>query len=581
LGSDEVEAKRAHELRTRAEKVAASEDKNAASLSPQEIREVVHELRTHQIEMEMQNEELRTAQQKLIEARDRYSNLYDFAPVGYATLSDKGLILEANLTLSDMLRVERSQLLQQRLSSYILPDDQDAYYRHIQALKATGQRRTCEIRMRGKDDCRELWVRTEWVPVAAPDEGLRFRAAFFDVTEWRRTEQVRLDLERQVQHAQKLESLGVLAGGIAHDFNNLLMVILGNADLAMRSPSLAAPQQQFLAEIKGAAERAAELSNQMLAYAGKGHFVVEPIDLNGFVEEMGHLLHVSVSKKAVQRIELAGDLPSIDADAAQIRQVLMNLITNASEAIGEEEGVITIATGVVDADAALLSAGLGGEDLLEGRYVSLEVSDTGCGMDGDTQAKLFDPFFSTKFTGRGLGLAAVLGIMRSHNGAIYVRSELGKGTTFKLLIPCCAEALQEADRSGVGAEAEIWRPDVGTVLLVDDEDGVRKIVQRMLEGEGFRVIGAADGREAVDAFHEHADEIGIVLLDMKMPRLNGEEAFRELRQIRPDLRVILCSGYTQEDATSRFAGLGLAGFIQKPYGHDTLMAKLREVVRRR
>jgi CheY-like chemotaxis protein len=318
----------------------------------------------------------------------------------------------------------------------------------------------------------------------------------------------------------------------------------------------------------------------MLAYAGKGHFIIEPVDLNELVEGMGSLMHVSVSKKALQRNELAGGLPSIDADAAQIRQVLMNLITNASEAIGEEEGVITITTGVVDADAALLSAGLGGEDLPEGRYVSLEVSDTGGGMDEDTQAKLFEPFFSTKFAGRGLGLAAVLGIMRTHKGAIYVRSELGKGTTFKLLIPCWAEALRAVDRSGVGVEAESSRPNVGTVLLVDDEEGIRKVVQRMLAQEGIRVIAAADGREAVDAFREHANEIGIVLLDMKMPRLNGEEAFRELRKVRPDLRVILCSGHTEEDATRRFAGLSLAGFIQKPYEHATLMAKLREALRR-
>jgi signal transduction histidine kinase/CheY-like chemotaxis protein len=415
--------------------------------------------------------------------------------------------------------------------------------------------------------------------VANAAEALRFRATFLDVTQWKRAERGRLDLERQVQHAQKLESLGVLAGGIAHDFNNLLMVIVGNADLALQSTSLVASTQQFLGEIKSAAGRSAELSNQMLAYAGKGHFVVKPLDLNRLIEEMGHLLHASVSKKASMRVELAKDLPCMRADAVQIRQVVMNLITNASEALGEQEGAIVITTGLVDADQPLLSAGMGGEHLPEGRYVSLKVSDTGCGMNEETLTKLFDPFFSTKFAGRGLGLAATLGIIRSHKGTVYVRSRLGEGTTFELLFPCCAEAPRLVHGSETSSEEESWRQDVGTVLVADDEDGVRSVVQAMLEREGFRVIAASDGREAVDVFGKHADGIGVVLLDMKMPRLSGEEAFQEIRRIRPDLRVILSSGYTQEDATSRFAGMGLAGFVQKPYERLDLIAKLREVLR--
>ncbi len=402
-------------------------------------------------------------------------------------------------------------------------------------------------------------------------------AVILDTTQREREEEERLKLEVQVQQAQKLESLGVLAGGIAHDFNNLLVSILGNADLAEQELSPVSPAMTSIKEIETAAVRAAELCRQMLAYSGKGKFVIEPIDLNEVVEEMTHLLDVSISKKAVIKYNLAHNLPAIEVDVTQIRQVIMNLITNASDAIGDKSGVISISTGAMNCDMEYLDKVYLKEGLAEGLYVYLEVADTGCGMDEKAMAKLFDPFFTTKFTGRGLGLAAALGIVRGHSGAIKVYSDLGKGTTFKFLIPASTERSVDL-RISKRDDAKAWKGE-GTILLVDDEETVLAVGKRLLEAANFSVVTASDGHEALELFHEHMDEIKCVLLDMTMPRMDGEETYRELRRIRDDVPVILSSGYNEQEVTSRFVGKGLAGFIQKPYRLVELKAKIREVLR--
>ena len=397
-----------------------------------------------------------------------------------------------------------------------------------------------------------------------------------DVTDRIRAEEEQRRLEKQIQYTQKLESLGVLAGGIAHDFNNLLTAVLGNADLALREMSPASPGRENLQEIAAASRRAADLCKQMLAYSGKGRFVVEPIDLSEIVEEMAHMLEISISKKAVLKYKFVEDLPAFRADATQIRQIIMNLITNASEAIGDRSGIISITTGAVDCDRAYLTESYLDEELPEGLYVSLEVADTGCGMDAETRAKLFDPFFTTKFTGRGLGLAAVLGIVRGHRGAIKIYSEPGKGTTFKVLFPAVdAEPRSVADRKPPDREA--WRGE-GTVLLVDDEEAIRALGKRMLERAGFDVLTANDGRDAVELYREHGDQIVCVILDLTMPRMDGEEAFREMRRIRSDVCVIVSSGYNEQEVTQRFVGKGLAGFIQKPYKFNRLLDQVRQAL---
>jgi len=393
--------------------------------------------------------------------------------------------------------------------------------------------------------------------------------------ERRRAEEERRKIEDQMLQVQKLESLGVLAGGIAHDFNNLLMGILGNAGLALEIMSPVSPIREMMEEIDKAGQRAADLSRQMLAYSGKGNFLVQAIDLGEVVNEMSHLLAGSISKNAIIKYDLASDLPSIKADATQIRQVVMNLITNASEAMDEEVGVINISSGVKECDRNYFENTYLDEGQSEGKYVYMKITDTGCGMDEDTKAKLFDPFFTTKFTGRGLGMAATLGIVRGHKGAIKVDSEVGKGTTFTVLFPASDQPVEHSKEKS--SPTEDWQ-GTGTVLLVDDEEMVRRAAQRIIEKQGFKVLVACDGVEAMEVYSENADEITCVILDLTMPRMNGEDAFRKLRDIRSDVKVIMSSGFNEQEISKRFAGEDVTGFIQKPYRIAQLRDKLREVL---
>ncbi len=398
---------------------------------------------------------------------------------------------------------------------------------------------------------------------------------FLDLTELRKAEDQRNKIEQQIQHSQRLESLGVLAGGIAHDFNNLLSAILGNAALASRKVvNDPIDAREKLEKIVQSCDHAAVLCRQMLAYSGKGKFVVKPVNLSAMVEEVTHLLQVSIDKSTVIKYHLPETLPLVEADLAQMQQLIMNLVTNANEAIGGKSGVISISTGVMFADAAYL-LDCYGDQPKPGRYCYVEVSDTGCGMDHETLKKIFDPFFTTKFTGRGLGMSAVLGIVRGHEGALKVYSEVGKGTTFKYLIPA-GEQLIGIDEHAE-AEDNNWQGK-GLVLVVDDEEAVRETAMMMLEDMGFETIAAVNGLEAIEIYRKRKDEITLVLMDLTMPKMGGEACFRELRRLNPDVKVVLSSGYNEQDAIQTFTGKRLAGFVQKPVSPERLAHMVREVL---
>jgi len=430
-----------------------------------------------------------------------------------------------------------------------------------------------EYRIIRKQDDQVRWVSgLGEVKFAANGAILAMYGTIQDITERRKLEEERVALEQQLRQVQKLESLGVLAGGIAHDFNNILMAIIGNADLALMRIDQASPARENLAQIGKAATRAADLAKQMLAYSGKGRFSVESIDLNEVLEDMLHLLEISISKKAVLRLNLQDSLPPVEADATQIRQIVMNLIINASEAIGDASGVIAITTGALECTREYLKDVWLDEKIQEGSYLFLEVSDSGCGMEKETLAKLFDPFFTTKFTGRGLGMAAVLGIIRGHKGAIKVYSEAGKGTTFKVLLPVSGRA---AVRTRDAAGSDGWRGS-GVVLLADDEATVRGIGKEMLQELGFTVVTANDGREAVALF-KASPEVAFVVLDLTMPVMDGEQCFRELRVHNPEVKVVMSSGYNEQEVAQQFVGKGVAGFIQKPYHLSTLREAIRKI----
>lgn len=413
----------------------------------------------------------------------------------------------------------------------------------------------------------EIFIRK----TAEEELAARNRQLEHEIVTRKQAEDERNKLEKKMQQTQKLESLGVLAGGIAHDFNNILTSIVGNADLALMKINPESPVIDNLRRIEIAAGKAADLAKQMLAYSGKGRFVVESLDLNRLLEEMVHMLEVSISKKAVLRLNLTQNLPSVEADATQMRQIIMNLVINASEAIGERSGVIAISTGCMDCNRNYLNEVWLNENLNEGLYVYLEIADTGCGMSKDTLSKIFDPFFTTKFTGRGLGMSAVLGIVRGHKGAINVYSEEDKGTSFKILLPASGKPIEIFNHDN---QADDWHGN-GTVLLVDDEETVRGIGKEMLQGLGFKAITANDGREALDIFNMHPD-ISIVILDLTMPHMDGEQCFRELRQLKPDVKVIMSSGFSEYEVSQKFAGKGLAGFIQKPYKMSVLKEALQK-----
>lgn len=460
----------------------------------------------------------------------------------------------------------------ERVLTFVHEEDYEALRGAFARSIESGKPFRREFRVRRADG--ELrWVESRGeLEMDRNDHPSLFKGTIQDITDQR-------SLDAKVQQAQKLESLGVLAGGIAHDFNNLLVGMLGNASLVMRELPPETRAFEFVSRIEEAARRAAELTRQMLAYSGKGTFVTEQIDISNHVMHLTHLLEVSISKSAVLKFSLSEHLPAVECDVAQFTQVVMNLIINASDAIGERSGVIHVSTGLTRVNKAYLADTLLDEDLPEGYYVYLEVSDTGSGMDDATKRKIFDPFFTTKFTGRGLGLAAVLGIIRGHRGAIKVYSEVGKGTSMKVLLPTPHDPLaleyKESSTDG-GANREEREGMSGCVLVVDDEETVRSVAQMMVEAIGMKAIAATDGKHGVEVFERRHAEIDIVLLDMTMPRMNGQEAFAAMRAIKPDVRVVLSSGYNEQDATDRFSGKGLAGFLQKPFDLAALEQVLSE-----
>ncbi len=501
----------------------------------------------------------------------RYANDFIF-------LLDADLnILETNERAMDFYGYTQDELRGRRASLLRPPETRDYFAAQIASAVKGGKALYESVHQR-KDGARfpvEINVR------AIDAEGKRFyQAVIRDITERKRAEAERLEMERRLLHAQKLESLGVLAGGIAHDFNNLLMAILGNMELALGQIPPRSPARRGIEEAIQAARRAEGLTRQMLAYSGKGRFVVADTDLSGIVEENTHLLRAAISKNTVLNLRMARNLPRVSVDAGQLQQVVMNLITNASESLGGRPGTVRIATGAAECDAARLAASRTAEKPAPGRFVWLEVTDTGCGMDEKTLERIFDPFFTTKSAGRGLGMSAVLGIVQGHRGAIMVESAAGRGSTVRVLLPASAEAPAEPGRGERAPAPAPPRPPVA-VLVVDDEDIVRTPCAAMAEHAGYRAFTAGSGEEAVAILRAHRKEIGIAILDLGMPGAGGEAVFDALRAVKPDLRVILSSGYDEHDATGRFHGRGLAGFIQKPYDTKGLAAALERSLKGR
>ncbi len=405
----------------------------------------------------------------------------------------------------------------------------------------------------------------------------RMAGSITDITEQKNAENRRKKLEQKMQQAQKLESLGILAGGIAHDFNNLLLGIMGNADIMFYELSEGSPLQHRLLEIKKAARRASELTNQMLAYSGKGSFKIETIDINDVITDMDSLLESSISKKIKLTYELSTGLKLIKGDITQIRQIIMNLILNASEAIGNTPGTISIKTYLTECTEEIIDHLSINFSMKPGQYLCMEVSDTGCGIDPDKIKQIFDPFYTTKFTGRGLGLSAVSGIIKSHNAGLLVDSELGTGTTFRIYFPVTDEDSAPARKEKNEKPIDIKRKNA-SVLIADDEKYIRDLATRMLTIAGYNVILATNGREAIDIFTQNRDTIACIILDLTMPELDGVEALAEIRKIDYSVPIIISSGYCESDIEDRFREKNVSGFLQKPYQITEIVDSIKKAI---
>lgn len=407
----------------------------------------------------------------------------------------------------------------------------------------------------------ERWFHMRLEPVL--DDSGAFNGAVYllsDITERRR-------MDEEFRQAQKWESIGVLAGGIAHDFNNLLTGVLGNASLALSDVPQGDPLREKLEEIIRSSERAAHLTRQLLAYSGKGRYFVQRVDIAKVISGIRHLLDSTVSKKVRLSIEWPAAPLYAQADAHQIEQLLMNLVMNAAEAIGEESGTIRISSGSETVAAEV-------PELAPGEYVYLEVGDSGCGMDEQMKTRIFDPFFTTKFMGRGMGLAAVSGIVKAHKGVVRVSSTPGQGSTFRVYLP----ASEPRPQMAVPVAEPMSLEGQGTVLVVDDEDVVRRMVKATLELYGYNVILAEDGRQAVEAVRQRPGAISCIVMDMAMPVMSGEEAVHEIERIEPGIDVIVSTGFDEVKAAARFKGMKVVTFLQKPYRARELAERVKAVL---
>ena len=511
------------------------------------------------------------AEAALRESEERFRRVFEEGPLGLALVGKDYRFLKVNGALCQMVGYSETELLQMSFVDITHPDDLRANVELAEKVFKRDipfyQLQKRYVRKNGEI----IWIKlTASVLHDQRDETLYGLGMIEDMTEIRRTQEETLA-------RQKLESLGVLAGGIAHDFNNLLGGILAEAELVEADlPPYSFPVEE-IQRIKQSALRGSEIVRELMIYAGQNQTVLfEAVDVSRLAEEMLELLKVSISKHAVLRTVLCDNLPAVRGNAAQIRQVVMNLVVNASDAIGEKQGMISVTTAQVSGSENL--AFNGATTVPHGDYVRLQVSDTGCGMTEAVKAKIFDPFFSTKFAGRGLGLAVVQGIVLAHDGDIHLSSTPGEGTIFQVFLPCTHQSVAKVHRaissSGVGQS----KARTGTILVVEDEETLRLAVSKALRRRGFSVIEASDGSGAMDLLRAHKDEIDVVLLDVTLPGIASREVFEETQRMRPELKVIVTSAYSKETVDASFAGLAVENFIRKPFQLGDIALLLGDVM---
>ncbi len=504
----------------------------------------------------------KAAEERLRAANERFESLVKRMPLGYVVWTNDQRVLEWNPAAASMFGFQPDEVVGRQLTDLIVGGEGQKAFASMARSVLSGEPGTGSMLVNRKKDGEK--IKCEWYNTPLPTmDGVQAIASLVrDISERER-------LEAQLRQSQRLESLGVLAGGVAHDFNNLLVGIMGNASLAMERVPDDADVRKLLDKVVSAGRRATELTQRMLAYAGRASTDVQVMDLNDLVAEMAEFAAAAIPKNVSLHMDTADDLPLIRADSSQVQQIIMNLLINAAEAMGEG-GDVTVTTRTEQLDAHRISSSLAEFKLQPGTYVCLEVRDTGSGMPPEILSRIFDPFFSTKFAGRGLGLSAILGIVRAHHGAVAVQSQEGVGTTFRVWFP----VTQRRAMRPRGEKTRTTLPRGSTVLVIDDEEDIRDVVEAVLNSRGIRVLTAEDGERGLTIFQEHVDEIDAVLLDINMPGMSGDVVFEKLLDMRPDIKVLLSTGYSEQEAASHFQDAPLAGFVHKPYTASSLVEKI-------
>jgi len=511
----------------------------------------------------MQNEELRRIQEELEEARDRYSHLYDFAPVGYLTVNEKGIVEGANLTFATLMGMERSAVVGKPFSRFIQREDQDVYYLNIQRLLESGALQSFKLRLT-KNDGSDFFTNLECMlireNVSAPKQ---IRIVVSDITEQKK-------LEWRLWQAQKMESIAKLAGGIAHQFNNALFVIVATTDLLEMQVPNDEMTSEYFDSIKKSTARMTKLTRQLLAYARGGKYEVKDISLSVLVRNTLPLLQHTFDPSISVETNLPDDISKTRGDLNQLVMVLSILLSNSTEAIQSEGHIkITCRNELITKEDAKAFPGL-----LPGPYVSLTVEDNGRGIGEETKKRVFEPFFTTKFLGRGLGLAATYGIVKNHGGWISIESQLDRGTSVRIYLP----AVRGVEKKKAQRLHREPLQGTGTILLIEDELAVIETLRKLLERLGYKVLEAKTGKDAIRLVRAYEGEIDLAILDVFLPDMNGNKVYPLLKEFRPDLKVLVFSGYSIEGPAQEILDAGAHGFVQKPVSAEELSEKLKELL---
>ncbi len=522
-------------------------------------------------ELEKADAERMRAEETLRKSEEHFRLMFMNSPVPYQSLDEHGNFLDVNQTFINALGYTKEELIGKNFGDFLHPGHVDHFKTNFPKFKAVGEVLGVEFEMLKKDGA--IMIVNFHGKIQRNGNG-RFQKThciFQDVTAYKRAEEEREKLQEQLNQALKMEAIGTLAGGIAHNFNNILMGIQGRASLMMLDKNTSDPDYEHLKGIEEYIKNAAELTRDLLGFARGGKYEVKPMNLNTLIRHENRMFG-HTKKEVLIHGKYENNLWTVEVDQGQMQQTLLNLYLNACQAM-PGGGDLYIQT----ENVTLQKKSLKPFEIAPGRYVKISVTDTGVGMDDATRRKIFEPFFTTRDAGQssGLGLASVYGIIKNHGGLINVYSEKGAGTTFNIYLPASEK---EVAKEGQVPDAQELLYGQGTVILVDDEEIILDVGQRMLENLGYRVIAAGSGQDALDIYKKHKDEIILVILDMIMPGMGGGEIYKRMKAINGDIKVLLASGYSINGQAQAILDRGCSGFIQKPFSMEELSRKVFEVL---